>query len=113
MSMTLYNRDAEILKKIDEDVQYVRDMAYDLNELVNKQNKPLNNLQDSLMNIKDTINLSKVSLKDANDDNNNYNKKKILVGLTSGILLTSVIVGPYISIPLGLISIGSYLYISK
>ena len=111
--MTLYNRDAEILKKIDEDVQYVRDMAYDLNELVNKQNKPLNNLQDSLMNIKDTINLSKVSLKDANDDNNNYNKKKILVGLTSGILLTSVIVGPYISIPLGLISIGSYLYISK
>ena len=66
-----------------------------------------------LMNIKDTINSSEVSLKNANDDNNNYNKKKILVGLTSGILLTSVIVGPYISIPFGLISIGSYLYISK
>jgi len=113
MSMTFYNRDDEMLKKLEEDVQYVRDMAHDLNELVYKQQRPINNLEDSIMNSQINITKSENMLISANDDNNSNNKKKLLFGITSGILLTSVIAGPYISIPLGLVGIGSYLFISK
>ena len=113
MSLTLINKDEELLKEIERDVQYIRDIAYELNELVNKQNEPLNNLENSIMNIDKNIIMSENCLKSADDDNNNYNKKKLLVGLTSSVLLTSLLVSPYISIPFGLISIGGYMVASK
>ena len=113
MSLTLIKNDDATLKDIERDVQYVRDMAYDLNQLVYKQKEPLNNLEDSMMNIDKNIKMSENNLKNAEDDDNNYNKKKLIVGITSGILLTSVIAGPYISIPIGLISMGGYLYLRK
>jgi|LakMenE18May11ns_1017448.scaffolds.fasta_scaffold9652013_2 hypothetical protein len=113
MSLTLINNDDELLKDIERDVLYIRDIAYELNELVNKQKEPLNNLENSIMNTETNIKMSENNLMNADDDNNNYNKKKLLLGITSGILLTSVIAGPYISIPLGLISMGGYLYLRK
>jgi t-SNARE complex subunit (syntaxin) len=113
MSLTLINNDEELLKDIERDVQYIRDIAYELDELVNKQREPLNNLETSIMNTTTNIKMSENSLINADDDNNNYNKKKLLLGITSGILLTSIIVSPYISIPLGLISMGGYLYLKK
>jgi hypothetical protein len=112
MSLTLINNDDELLKDIERDVLYIRDIAYELNELVNKQKEPLNNLENSIMITETNIKMSENILINADDDNNNY-KKKLLLGITSGILLTSVITGPYISIPLGLISMGGYLYLRK
>ena len=113
MSMTLIKDDTDLLKDIERDVQYIRDIAYELNELVNKQKEPLNNLENSIMITETNIKMSENNLQNAEDDNNNYNKKKLIVGITSGILLTSIIAGPYISIPIGLISMGGYLYLRK
>jgi t-SNARE complex subunit (syntaxin) len=111
--MTFYNRDVEIIKEIEKEVEYVKDITEELNQLIYKQKIPINDLENSMMNIKCNINKSENNFQSADDDNNSNNKKKILVGLTSGILLTSLIVGPYITIPIGLICIGSYVYISK
>jgi t-SNARE complex subunit (syntaxin) len=113
MSLTLINKDEELLKEIERDVQYIRDITYELNELVNKQNEPLNNLENSIMNIDKNIIMSENCLKNADDDDKNYNKKKLLVGLTSSIVITSILVSPYISIPIGLVSLGGYMIVSK
>jgi t-SNARE complex subunit (syntaxin) len=113
MSLTLTIDDNALLKDIERDVQYVRDMAYDLNQLVYKQKEPLNNLEDSMMNIDKNIKMSENLLKSADDDDNNYNKKKLILGITSGVILTGIMMSPYISIPIGLISMGGYLYLRK
>lgn len=113
MSLTLYNSDVEMLKEIETDVQMVRDMAHDLNELLYKQKDNINYLETSIINTKNNIINSTNNINDATDDNNNYNKK-ILVGLTtSSILLTGLLMGSYVSIPIGLISIGGYLVYSR
>jgi DnaJ-domain-containing protein 1 len=62
MSLTLINNDDELLKDIERDVQYIRDMAYELDELVNKQREPLNNLETSIMNTTTNIKMSERDL---------------------------------------------------
>jgi t-SNARE complex subunit (syntaxin) len=81
MSMTLIKDDTDLLKDIERDVQYIRDITYELNELVNKQKGPLNNLEDSIMNTEANIKIGENNLINADDDNNNY-KKKLLFGIT-------------------------------
>jgi hypothetical protein len=108
MSGTLYNeinKSMEI-KDLDDQVRYINDIAQELKELVNKQKSSIDKLEEN-------TEISKENINDANKDITNVSNNKIWFGLTSGILLGSVIIGPQIMIPVGLATMGGIALIKK
>jgi hypothetical protein len=91
---------------IDEQVKYINDIAKELKELVNKQQSSINKLEE-------TTEISKDNIDDANKDISKVSNNKIWFGLTSGLLLGSVIIGPQIMIPVGLVTMGGVALIKK
>jgi hypothetical protein len=91
---------------IDEQVKYINDIAKELKELVNKQQSSINKLEE-------TTEISKDNIDDANKDISKVSNNKIWFGLTSGLLLGSVIIGPQIMIPVGLATMGGVALIKK
>lgn len=110
MSQTLFieeniKRSMDI-KDIDDQVKYIDDIARELKELVNKQQLNINNIQNYTDKIDNNID-------NGNDNLSKSNNKKLWISMASGILLSSVIIGPQIMIPVGLLTASGMVLIKK
>lgn len=93
-------------------LQNVLDAHRDLRDIVTSQQPQIDQLEESTVSLKDTIQQAEKDLTASNEYIDKSRKWNIVSGATAGVLLTGVIAGPQIAIPLAIASgaFGYYLF---
>lgn len=80
------------------------EMHRDLRDIVKQQQPQIDQLETSTETIKETIENAEKDISKSNEYSNTNRKWNIVSGATAGVILTGVIAGPQIAIPLALAS---------
>jgi hypothetical protein len=93
-------------------LQTVLDMHRELRDITKQQQPQITQLESTTESIKETIEKAEKDISKSNEYNNTNRRWNIVSGATAGVLLTGVIAGPQIAIPLALVSsaVGYYMF---
>jgi hypothetical protein len=94
------------------DLQTVLDMHREIRDIATQQQPQITQLETATETIKETIEKAEKDIAKSNEYNDTNRKWSIVSGATAGVLLTGVIAGPQIAIPLALMgsAVGYYIF---